>query len=378
MPPTRRREYGTGSIYQRKDGRWCGSLMRERVRYPPVYGRTRREVAVKLAALLRQIEAGIQVHTHQTLGQFLTTWLDTEVAVNPDTKPGTLRAYRYRAGLVARQIGSVQLAKVTPQHVQSVQAALLAAGRAPASVRDVINLLGIALNAAERWQLIQRSPVRGVRRVRSTSPKKPGMGVTEAHAVLEAVAGHRYAVAAALGLYAGVRVSEALGVRWSDLDGDWLTIARQLQQVTRATRGDGPALAEVPTKSRAVRRVPVTPQLRAALDAQRAHQATAREAAGERWQESGYVLTNARGGPVYQVMISAMLKERLAGDLAVYTFHAFRHGYSAILHAAGVDLETRMALLGHKTMEMTAGVYGHVAERTLHAAGERLSEAMRG
>lgn len=72
----KRRGHGEGTIYRRQDGRWCAQLT---VGYDPatgnpkrrtVYGRTRLEVAEKLARLLAEKQQGLLGNpTKETLEQ---------------------------------------------------------------------------------------------------------------------------------------------------------------------------------------------------------------------------------------------------------------------------------------------------------------------
>jgi integrase len=51
-----RRANGEGSIYQRRDGRWCGVVSTPDGGRKTFYGRTRNEVARRLSAALRDLE----------------------------------------------------------------------------------------------------------------------------------------------------------------------------------------------------------------------------------------------------------------------------------------------------------------------------------
>jgi integrase len=88
----RRRGHGEGSIYRRSDGRWCsvvdlGYINGKRVR-KTVYGKTRKEVADKLPALLTAQKQGVALPTSQTkVSEFLARWL--EEAVKPSNAPTT-------------------------------------------------------------------------------------------------------------------------------------------------------------------------------------------------------------------------------------------------------------------------------------------------
>ena len=72
-----RRGHGEGTIYQRQDGRWDSRISLEGGRRKAIYGKTRRDVQLKMAATLRTREQGLPlVPERQTVGQFLERWLD--------------------------------------------------------------------------------------------------------------------------------------------------------------------------------------------------------------------------------------------------------------------------------------------------------------
>jgi integrase len=78
-----RRGSGEGSIYQRKDGRWCAQVS---LGYKPggkphrklLYGKTRNEVSEAMKRTLRDQQLGLTITSErQTLKQFLIDWLET-------------------------------------------------------------------------------------------------------------------------------------------------------------------------------------------------------------------------------------------------------------------------------------------------------------
>ena len=69
-----------GSIGLRPDGRWVARVTTGYVAGKPqrkaFYGKTRQEVATKLAAAIRTRDQGLTLHDEkQTLGAFLAQWL---------------------------------------------------------------------------------------------------------------------------------------------------------------------------------------------------------------------------------------------------------------------------------------------------------------
>src|SRR3712207_6488057 len=92
-----RRGHGEGSIYFREsDQRWVtavdlGYVDGKRKRRV-IYGKTRKEVAEKLKAVLHEQQQGMPVAVErQTVEQFLTRWLAD--VVQPNTRPKTHHSY---------------------------------------------------------------------------------------------------------------------------------------------------------------------------------------------------------------------------------------------------------------------------------------------
>ena len=85
-----------GTISKRADGRWMARLnlgvvdgKRKRKYF---YGDTRKEVAEQLAAALRDLQYGLPVAVErQTVGQFLSHWLET--SVKPSRSYNTHKSY---------------------------------------------------------------------------------------------------------------------------------------------------------------------------------------------------------------------------------------------------------------------------------------------
>src|SRR5215470_6260219 len=123
-----------------------------------VYGQTEREVLDKLRKLRVAHDRGVDLLVPaQTIAQWLDAWL-ADVKSFDGTRPATLTLYR---GLADRYIkpviGSVQLSKLTPAHVQRLisvsRTTQTARGRPPsaATLRHVYKLVRNALADAYGW-----------------------------------------------------------------------------------------------------------------------------------------------------------------------------------------------------------------------------------
>jgi hypothetical protein len=116
-----RRGNQEGSITQLSDGRWQARLSLDDGTRKALYAKTRQEAARKLNAALQDRDLGLPVvGEKQTLGAFLTGWLET---VQHSIRPSTWTRYAELVNLhLIPTLGRVPLAKLTPQQVERVYA----------------------------------------------------------------------------------------------------------------------------------------------------------------------------------------------------------------------------------------------------------------
>lgn len=76
-----RRGKGEGAIYQRKNGTWCGQYRTETlqgVKRKYIYGKTRREVASKLAKAIAEMDSGLLHDSGSlTFSDYLDRWFNS-------------------------------------------------------------------------------------------------------------------------------------------------------------------------------------------------------------------------------------------------------------------------------------------------------------
>ncbi len=126
---------GEGSIYRRTDGRWCGQVIIGKKRRT-IYGRTRRDVQVKLRKLLADADRGVWSSPQRfTVAEYLDRWL--EDTARPSVKKRTWEGYVdiVRVHLLPA-LGSFKLTSLQPSHIQKLYSSLLAKGLTPKTVRN--------------------------------------------------------------------------------------------------------------------------------------------------------------------------------------------------------------------------------------------------
>lgn len=373
-----RRGPNEGNIYLRADGRWAARLHLgyqggRRVR-KHFYGHTRREVQEKLTRALRDRQQGLPVgiDERQTVAQYLNHWLEN--VVRPSVRPRTHATYLgYTRRYLVPEIGRIPLAKLTPQHVQTLQNRMLSRGLSPQTVHHLRAVLRGALNQAVRWGQIPHNVAALVDPPHVQRYEIRVLTPTEAKTFLSAAAKDRLAALYTVALAAGLRQGELLGLRWEDVDLDAgrLTVRHALQRVNGT-------LQLVEPKTRLSRRTIVLPAFAVnALHEHRKRQLRERLWAGSRWQEGGFVFTSTIGTPLDGSNVTHRL-QRLLRDagLPKQRFHDLRHSAASLLLVQGVHARVVMEMLGHSQISLTLNTYSHVIPSLQEEAAQRMQELL--
>ena len=152
-----KRANGEGTVYRRNDGRWVASISLDNGKRKSIYCKTQREAIREAQRANQAKEQGmLSVRADETLGAFLTSWLQD--TAKPNLRPRTYIRYRELMELhVIPTLGSVKLHKVTPQHLQKLYNKKLEEGYAPQTVKHIHRVLHRALRDALRWNLVARN-----------------------------------------------------------------------------------------------------------------------------------------------------------------------------------------------------------------------------
>ena len=312
------------------------------IEYHPFYG-AKRAAQAKLAELLSAVDKRAYVpRSVVTVGAHVADrieqWAQLGVA-SPKT------AERYRELLrnqVEPFVGSIALQDLKAGDIEKWHATLLTSGRkdgvggvSPLTVRHAHRLLSKALKEAQRHDLIVRNPTIGERPPKVVRKEIVILTGDEARAVVTKLAEHPIYAKAMLALFAGLRRSEILALKWShvDLDRKTLRVIEALEETAEGLRFKAP-------KSRAGKREVTVPDIVVAvLRDQWKRQSEQRMKLGAgRLSADALVFSRLDGGPLSP---NALSKEwtKAATSIGVKVgFHGLRHTHVSHLIAAGIDV----------------------------------------
>ena len=193
-----------------------GKLKREIIQFRG----NKTEANKKLRELLTSLDKGIPVSTQKiTLGQWLSKWM-TEYIV-PNKRQKTIDRYE---GLIRKHIipdlGSLELTKLTPSEIRTLEAKLTAEGMDPKGVELVHTVISGAYKFALQEDTVCRNPAKAVTppKVERREVEPPEIARVKEVLQLAEEEGHPLYPCLFLMAHTGLRREEALGLRHQDLN----------------------------------------------------------------------------------------------------------------------------------------------------------------
>ena len=290
-----RRGKGEGTVFQRRDGTWQGAITvgydeNGKQRRKTVYAKTQAEALAKLAEIKQRLATGTFSDTHYTVKSYLERWLEEK---GRQVKPSTLDSYTRLAMVhILPKLGRKRLDKLTPLDVQSLMGEL-ADTTGARTANACRTLLFSAYKQAIRWQLVASNPVEATDPLRVKSKAAVLWSGKQATRFLDAAREHRLYALFYLAMATGLRRGELLGLRWEDVTPSEVHVRQQL------TFRKGAFGFSTPKTARGSRRIAITPDVCAILEAHRVAQEAEQRALGEMWPDTGLVFISETGTPIH-------------------------------------------------------------------------------
>jgi integrase len=326
---------------------------------------TRRQVSLGTYATPEQANAVCRRRAHEEaegravdpsrllMGDLAARWLAEDAATT--VRPQTLHDYAATVrNHVLPRLGSKRAQSLTPSDISAYRAAIMETTGCRTTQLALQRVKQI-LSWAHRLELVQRNVAEAV--PEPTCPRREGyaLSLDEARRFIEASFRDALSPLWLVYLTTGFRRSEAIGLRWRDVDfaRSTLTVRQQVVDRTRALELGEP-------KSRAAKRTievdPVTlDHLSGHLTTQQAIRKDARH-----WQDMDLVFCTSMGTLLHPNNLYRQFKPIVTAS-GVYprlTLHDLRHTHATHLILAGVPITDVSRRLGHERVSMTIDLYG--------------------
>jgi len=246
-------------------------------------------------------------------------------------KPSAIRSYDEALNAhILPHLGARRLTDVKRRDVQALADRLVGQGKKASTVRNAILPLRVVYRRAVRDGIVAVNPCATIDLPARDEEPRDAPSWEAAHKTLDAMTGSKQALWATA-LLAGLRKGELRALEWRHVD-----LARGVLRVEQAMDARGTI---IPPKSRAGRRtVPLPRALRVILREQHLRNRHSRYAFGH-------------GDRPYPNHITS------EGGIGL---HDCRHAYASYAIAAGVNIKTLSAYMGHSSITVTIDRYGHL------------------
>jgi integrase len=233
---------------------------------------------------------------------------------------------------------------------------------APKTKSHVRSLMHTIFQCAERWELIDRNPIKLLRVKGGTKRLKTprGRAPDQFHSLLPLIR-EPYRTMVLIAGCLGLRVSEIVGLQWGDFDFPGLTLLIQ-RSVVHGRVGD--VKTEYSRDS-----VPLDTAVVEALLLHRERSSSTPE---------GWLFANpVTGRPYHQEEIQkkhirkAGVATGIGGDIG---WHTFRHSYRSWLDETGAPLTVQKELMRHASIQTTMNIYGKAMTESKRQAHSKVVE----
>lgn len=237
-------------------------------------------------------------------------------------------------------------------------------------------LISSILSIAVKWQLIFSNPCNRVVLPKNKRREAVYLDEKQAAQMLQALENEslQHQVIVKLLLYTGMRRGELCGLEWKDIDFERAVISVRRSSLYLSGKG----VFEDETKNETSERcMKVSDDVIAMLRIWRAEQAKERLRLGDQWQNSDRLFTAWNGAPIRPDVITAWFHKFVTKNgLPPIHVHSLRHTNATLLIAAGTNLTTVAARLGHANTTTTSKIYAHAIKSADQAAAEALQNIL--
>ena len=309
----------------------------------------------------------------ETLAIFADRWLTT---IRPTVRITTWREYRQKVSYAVEHLGDQPLDAIGPHDVLSLYGTLLTSGRRTGagglsawSVIGVHRVLRRMLGHAVAWGRLDRSPMDHVDPPRLPASTRRTWSLPQLRTFLDHIRGDRWEALWRLYAITGMRRSEALGLRWEDLDlaSGWATIRR-----THVSYG--PRVVVHTPKTRAGHRSVGLDgsTIRMLEEHRRCDEERLARLGRALLRPDDLVFAWENGWGVNPRTVTRWFKAHAAAAaVPVIDLHELRHTAATLsLLEAGVPMKVLSEQLGHSTIQVTLDTYSHVGDAARRDAAE--------
>jgi integrase len=385
-----RRGNNEGSVYQRRDGGWCGQIL---LGYQPngkphrktVYGKTRDEVSQKvIRASSDRLNGVVSADPgNMTVHQLVNDWL-----FNFKKPSVTARTFEWYLNItkahIFKELDCLPIKKLTLYHIQNLLNRRMNDGLSQRTVKAIRDILNQAMNHAVEMKLLTENPVSGSKLPkgeRKAGEKVKAIPVELRKQILDAASLDPLMMPVVFILmFTGMRIGELLALPWKNTDfkNGVITIDRAVtlnpDYEPDGVRISRDSIIAAPKTCSGNRKIRIPNTLAQIL---RQWHTLQKNKDPELVDGEAVVFPNQKGdrytyGGFRTVYRRFLTKHSLDGRCL--NLHSYRHNLATMLLEQGVNPRIVQKLLGHKEIKTTLDIYSHVMEEVYDGVAVTLDD----
>jgi len=317
---------GNGTIYKRGNS-WCVGFTMNGRRVRETVGPNKKVAEKVLSLRMTQVLENRYFPPNRQLGrmpfnEFAETYLERVIPLMKSIRTERDRVKRWMRQFTTRPLGQITRAEVETWRREKMSRCK------PATINRDLSRLRHMLNIAVEWELLEKSPMQGIKFLRENNARTRYLSVDECHRLIDSCMAPHIRAIVTVALHTGMRLGEILNLRWQDLD-----------------FSSGFILVQ-DSKNGQARQVPMDSMISTLLRS---------------WPRlSDLVFTSVlTGGRIVDVRTGFLNACKRAG-LTDLHFHDLRHTFASQFVMSGGSLYTCQRVLGHKAINMTQR-YAHLS-----------------
>lgn len=270
----------------------------------------------------------------------------------------------------------IPLTQLKPQHLQQFYSDKLATGLSNRTVQIMHFTLHKSLQNAVKTGILMRNPMDAVDCPKIQHHEMKVMTESDIHLFLEMARPTEYYSLFYTLLFTGLRRSEALALRWCDVDLVFMQISvtRTMQYLSQAEPGKRISFKQ-PKTEKSRRLVSLSPSTCIILREHREQQEAMRQSLGMTLSDDDLVFAHYDGTPLLPSSIThAWIKLVRRCGLTGVRLHDARHTHASLLLKQGVHPKIVQERLGHSGIAITLDLYSHVAPGLQQAAASKFDD----